>query len=141
MVKIDQIKTYTPVKPARLKAKQADGSFNVHVNTPTEEVQNVTAPQALEAMSQLMQVQEIGERATFRKQCIEHGDQLLDDLNRLQLDILTGDLNENSLKSIVDQIKRTPRRNDDLHLQEILDQIQQRAEIELAKIEMSRRTV
>jgi CRISPR/Cas system-associated endoribonuclease Cas2 len=63
----------------------------------------------------------------------------LNDLNRLQADMLGGDMNQQALEKIVENIKQAPRRNDDPQLQEIIDRIHQRAQIELTKIAMSRR--
>lgn len=139
-MKITEVKPYTPTKIGRARGKSDGESFDVHLNTPTvEEVQRATASQAPEALSQLMQVQEIGEQTISRKKAINHGENLLNDLNRLQADMLGGTMSEQALEKIVQDIKQAPRRNDDPELQEIIDRIHQRAQIELTKIAVTRR--
>ena len=65
---------------------------------------------------------------------IQYGGDLLDHLEELRRDLLLGAIDIDKLGSIAQKIRSHRRQSDDVKLNEIIDEIELRAEVEIAKL-------
>lgn len=120
------------------KAGQADaeGAFRQHIDDG-----GVSSPKAatgttpLAALSNLLAIQEVPDPTTGKKRAILHGTTLLDELKELQIDLVQGWVSEDSLRSLAHMLDQPRPTIDDPGLNQVLDDIELRAAVELAKIE------
>ena len=97
---------------------------------------SVSAPLGAGAVSALLTLQAATEHATerdSRRRAVQYGDDLLDELDNLRLSLLTGNYTLNSLQNLLQRIDQRRLTIDDPHLTELIDEIEMRARIELAK--------
>lgn len=80
-------------------------------------------------LNSLLFLQEVNER----EEAAERGNKILDLLDRLRVSLLTGELGDHHLMSLKSYINISRSKYSDPQLQGILDEIEQRANIELAK--------
>lgn len=125
--------------PASTRATRSASGFSLGQAPAAASPSAATASAAtggVSDVSALMALQGIEGPLEKRRRAIRRGGGLLDRLEELKLALLTGDADETSL----DQLARTLReeRNDDGDegLSALLDQIDLRASVELAKAEM-----
>lgn len=97
-------------------------------------VRSVAPPSGVSAANALLTVQEVGDPLEEKRQAIQHGEDLLDRLDDLRLALLTGSLPRNRLDSIVAMVRDRSQRVTDPALREILQEIELRAAVELAKL-------
>lgn len=88
------------------------------------------------AADSLLAVQEVPDAASGqkRRETRQYGQFLLDRLDDVQLALLTGSMPKDRLAELAQAIRRKRRRSDDPRLNEILDEIELRAEVEIAKL-------
>lgn len=111
-------------------------SFKTHVQgeqvaTPS----GVTASSPLTALSTILAVQETPDSTSERRRAILQGENLLDELAALQMCIIEGSLSEDMLKGVTKLLSRPRPDVDDGELNQVLDEIEVRAAVELAKLE------
>jgi len=87
---------------------------------------------SLDALLALQQVDEPLER---RRRAIRRGGQLLDILERLKLSLLSDELGEGELQALAVAVREQRSATGDPQLEALLDQIETRAAVELAKRE------
>ena len=85
---------------------------------------------SLDALIALQQVDEAGER---RRRAARRGGRLLDLLDRLRLAMLGGEPGEAELKALAEAAREQREATDEPGLEAVLDQIESRAAVELAK--------
>lgn len=140
MVQVDRVRTYG-VNQARQSKKGKDAhTFDIG---DTEEAEATSVPKRTHtvaetgALSVLMQLQEIVGYEETPQTYIAYGEEMLESLDCLHLDILSGGINEATLKKISSLLSSGTPLPTDPQIREVLALIRQRAEVELAKIEMS----
>lgn len=84
----------------------------------------------VDALLALQAVEEPGERGARLK----HGHDMLDMLEDIKLDLLGGQVSTGKLQRLVDSVSRRPRRKGDEKVESVLDEIELRARVELAKL-------
>ena len=105
------------------------------------ETSTAAAPAAvtpLAALSSLLAVQEAPDALSEKKQGLLHGHTLLDELRELQIGLVQGWVPEDSLRSIASMLDRPRPAIDDADLNQVLDDIELRAAVELAKLDRER---
>lgn len=120
------------------KAGQADAgdAFRKHI-----ESEGASSPQApvgaapLAALSSLLAIQEAPDPTTGRKRAVLHGDTLLDELRELQVGLVQGWVSEDKLRGLSRLLDRPRPAIDDSELNQVLDEIELRAAVELAKLD------
>lgn len=118
------------------KAGKADGTFGAMVAGAAQEAQGVSATQSIAKVDALLAVQgtesatERGARSRMR----ERGDRILQQLDRLKLSILGGGLTVGQVIDIADVVASHRETITDPELSSILDEIDLRAQIEIAKM-------
>jgi hypothetical protein len=91
-----------------------------------------TAPAG--AIDGLLAIQASGERIEARKRAIRRGRGLLDGLDRLKIGLLSGAVSQADLLNIRAQLMQQREQADDPGLDDLLAQVDLRAEVELAKL-------
>ena len=107
----------------------------------TDEAPETRAPTAtapLAALGSLLAIQEAPDPTSGKRRAILHGDTLLDELKDLQIGLVQGWIPEGKLRSLAHMLDRPRPAVDDPELTRLLDDIELRAAVELAKIERDR---
>jgi len=103
----------------------------VTTNSPAGEIS--ATPQ----MSGLFALQEVSDDEIVRKKMIKQGENLLDTLENLRRGLLLGNMPMSSLRDIEQKIAAKRAGFNDPKLTAILDEIELRAAVEIAKLEMA----
>jgi hypothetical protein len=104
------------------------------VGTPA----GVTAAAGVNAVSTLealMALQEVGGPLERRRRAVWRADKILDALEGLKIELLEGQLNPAMLESLTRAVREQRSMTDDPRLEDLLDQVETRAVVELAKLE------
>ncbi|ARN84523.1 flagellar assembly protein FliX [Candidatus Nucleicultrix amoebiphila] len=137
MVKIETQYPLRPITAARSKKTQAKGGFSEKIADSGETVSTTPAEvSSVQVPAGVFQIQEVTDLLTSRKQAFQHGEELLNGLDRLRMALLEGSLSENVLKNLVETLQLRQTVVEDSQLEEVLKEIEQRVQIELTKIEM-----
>ena len=116
----------------------ASGDFAAHmVASPTSGPAAVTGATQLGSVEALIALQAGGDatRGGARVE-IERAEDLLDHLDRIRVGILTGSVSSGTLTSIVARLEARRREGVDPRLAAVIDEIELRAKVELAKLSM-----
>ncbi len=133
----------TPAERGRKAGKSARPSdaeaFRKHIS---EDGASATAGPAgsgpLAALGSLLAVQEVPDATSGRRRAARHGDMLLDELKELQIGLVQGWVPEDTLRSLAHMLDRPRPTIDDPDLEMVLDEIELRAAVELAKFDRER---
>jgi len=130
-----------PNRPVRAAAGRRDGkasaggvggSFASALSVGEAPAAPPAAP--LSGVAGLFSLQEIPDATAQRRQALARGDELLDRLDDLRMGLLAGMLDRDKLRDLA-RVVRTARGGiDDPALHAVLDEIELRAEVELAKL-------
>ena len=93
-------------------------------------------PAALPTVDSILAVQEVPDVADGRSRGLlrQHGDDLLNRLDELRLAILAGTVAKDELTELAQKLRQKRQQSDDPKLNEIIDEIELRAEVEIAKL-------
>ena len=91
--------------------------------------------QPVAAVDALLAVQEIGEEEQRRSRARRRGESLLDELDEVRHGLLLGTLPRDRLEALVGLVESERPNITDPGLSEVLDEIELRARVELAKLE------
>jgi len=117
-------------------AKSAGGSnFSEHLSERASggNAPSVAGVGSLGSVDALLSVQEVGDALDSNGKARQRADDILDQLDELRHGLLMGTLNRRQLESLARMVRARRDTVTDPQLAEILDQIELRAEIELAK--------
>lgn len=120
------------------RAKKSQSAFSSHLEAASTSATSQVA--ATSSLSALLSVQEVGDEG--RKKVMVYGQFLLDDLEEVRLKILSGELSKEQLERLKKSLQQRKNQNletTDPHLHAIIEEIEMRAAIELAKMEMAAR--
>jgi hypothetical protein len=95
-----------------------------------------TEAASINSVDSILAVQETDDPSQRRAKRlgIQYGGDLLDHLEELRRDLLLGTADIDKLGSIAQKIRSHRRQSDDVKLNEIIDEIELRAEVEIAKL-------
>ena len=97
-------------------------------------VRSVAPPAGLSGVNGLLTVQEIADPLEEKRRAIQHGEDLLDHLDELRHGLLTGRFPKAGLSRILTMVQDRSPQVTDPALREILQEIELRAAVELAKL-------
>lgn len=99
---------------------------------------SASAPNAVADVSALMALQGVEDVTERRRRAIRRGGGLLDRLEELKLALLSGEAGDGALERLTRSLREDRPVDADAGLNELLDQIDLRAAVELAKADLRR---
>lgn len=101
-----------------------------------EETQTVEAPAAMSGIAALIATQQVGDALDreAKKRLVEYGNDLLDKLEELRHGLLMGAIPKEKLIAMAQMVRSRRDHIPDPHLAELLNEIELRVEVELAKL-------
>jgi hypothetical protein len=113
-------------------ASAAGGGFSV---APESHAQIVAGPGPIAALDSILMLQGMEDSTQGRSKGLAHGEQLLDLLDSVRDGLLAGGIPRATLNKLAVAVTRRHESFSDPRLQDVLDQIELRAHVELAKLE------
>ena len=133
-----EIKSTGRVESAAIRRKTTNGnsggSFSVS-DASESHAQMVSGPGPIAALDSILALQDMGDATDGRSKGLAHGEQLLDILDSLRDGLLAGGIPRSTLNRLAVAVTRRHDVFADPRLQDVLDQIELRAHVELAKLE------
>ena len=123
------------------RSARASGGFSVPSagsGTPTSAATSASAPSGVSNVSALMALQGVEDVTERRRRAIRRGGGLLDRLEELKLALLQGEAGEGALDRLTRTLREERPIDADAGLNSLLDQIDLRAAVELAKADLRR---
>ncbi len=118
----------------------AGGFADLLASSETSETTTTNATSdvaATSALSNLLALQEISEEDVHRRKLMQHGNNMLDSLEKLRRQVLGGAVSQHTLQDISRQLSIHKQTVMDPKLTEIIEDIELRTAVELAKLEMA----
>lgn len=138
-----EIKGTRRVETAAVKRKSqssaADGGFSV--SGGESHAQFVAGPGPIAALDSILMLQGLDDSTQGRSKGLMHGEQLLDLLDAVRDGLLAGGIPRATLNKLAHAVTRRQDGFADPKLQHVLDEIELRAHVELAKLEVLDRRV
>lgn len=100
---------------------------------------SVTAPTGVMGMAALLALQDVGGPLERRRRSVRRAGRILDVLDEVKVALLGGDLSSGELDRLRLAVRDERARTDDANLEAVLDEVELRAAVELAKLEQSHR--
>ena len=121
------------------KAAQADGSFEDFIAAGVSKASGVSATQAIINVDSLLAVQGAGDagQGKARKQARQRASSILNELDKIRVAMLGGTLTIGHMIDIADVVASHRDRIMDPALTAIMDEIDLRAQVELAKMRVA----
>jgi hypothetical protein len=131
-----------PVRPSTQRRDDrgvaTDRSFASVLGSDPAVTVATQAAQTLQTVAGLLSLQEVQDAATGRRRrAVARGEKLLDALDELRLGMLTGAMSREQMTLLARLAQEGAATVDDPHLAEILAEIELRAAVELAKLEVA----
>ncbi|MFN0264136.1 flagellar assembly protein FliX [Tepidamorphus sp. 3E244] len=133
-MRIESSQRIAATSPSRRRSGSSDGGgFSVSGGEEKAATQKTSAATSLAGIDALMMLQEVDERGERKRRALKRGHDLLDLLESVKLDLIAGIDNPAALTRLGDLVRRHRQLADDPQLASILDEIELRAAVELAK--------
>ena len=121
------------------KTSSADGTFSSFLEETSDvsTSSSVGAAASIGGLEALLAAQTVGDAmqdSGKKRRAAAHGNDLLDKLEDLRADLLTGAVSKNKLIELAQALRTRRETGLDERLNQILDEIELRAEVELAKL-------
>lgn len=133
-----EIKGTGRVETSAIKRKAAAGSaaasFSIS-DAADSHAQFVAGPGPIAALDSILMLQGMEDSTQGRSRGLQHGEQLLDLLDAVRDGLLTGSIPRATLNKLAHTVTRRQDGFADPKLQAVLDEIELRAHVELAKLE------
>ncbi|HYE49299.1 MAG TPA: flagellar assembly protein FliX [Azospirillaceae bacterium] len=125
------------LRPGQVRKAPRSGSgsdFLSHIQGEGDQAKGVGAPQTAMAVSPLIALQEVDDSLAGRRKARQRAEDILDRLDELRMGILMGAFPREKLVELVRIVQARRQGVDDPRLQEVLDEIDLRAQVEIAKL-------
>ena len=128
-----------PVSPARLKRTEKRGktggsAFTSHLASGTPAGGGAEAPGPVTSVASLLALQEVPDAATGRSKGLARGEDMLDRLDDIRHGLLMGQIDVGDLETLAHAVHKQRAEVKDPKLASVLDEIELRAAVELAKL-------
>jgi hypothetical protein len=131
-----------PTAVRRKAATTASGSGGFTIAEPSESPASlVSEPGPIVSLDSILMLQGMEDSTNGRSQGLAHGEQLLELLDSVRDGLLAGGIPRATLNRLAMAVTRRHDMFADPKLQDVLDQIELRAQVELAKLEQSDKRV
>lgn len=137
-----QIQSKSIKKTSKQREAGSSGfSSKLSASDEADAPQNIGGAAPLTHLDALLSLQEVPDATDGRSKGLARANEMLDMLEEVRKGILLGAISESSLRNLADMARRQRENSDssiqnDERLREILDDIELRAEVELAKLGM-----
>ena len=132
-----RINTSAPAKVSGGTSKGAEFSRMVESQSGPAAASAVESAAPLSSVSALLGLQEVDDVTERRSRAKKRASNLLDQLDDIRNCLLMGEMPPHQLTALRDRIAREKVDVDDPALKDLLDEIELRAEVELAKLEQA----
>lgn len=122
-------------KVAKGTTSPSSSSFSVSTSEEPH-AQVVSGPGPIAALDSILALQGMDDSTDGRSKGLKHGEQLLDMLDQVRDGLLAGGIPRATLNRLAAAVTRRHDQFADPRLQSVLDEIELRAHVELAKLEM-----
>ncbi len=119
----------------KTKEKASGGNFAGLVSGAAEEATATSSLAAVNPLGSLLALQEVDSDQESRSKVLKRGGDILDNLDEIRMGLLTGELPQSTLQNLENLIKTWRENIDDPELVTIIDEIELRSAVELAKRE------
>ncbi|MCZ4280497.1 flagellar assembly protein FliX [Kiloniella laminariae] len=136
-MKIQTGSSVTSTSGARSKKKtgSASGSFSEALETGSDDAPvSARGVSGTSSLGGLLSIQEVPDALTGRQKAKRHAENILDELDELRIGLLLGTIPIRRLERIESLVAKRREEVDDPRLLEILNEIEVRAAVELAKL-------
>ena len=124
---------YAPSRPAA-------GGFSLAgapATADTAPMARTAGPTGVASLDVLLALQEVGGPLERRRKAVRRAGRILDVLDEVKLALLDGGLPPASLERLIAAIREERSGTEDRRLEDLLDEIETRAAVEMAKLEMA----
>jgi hypothetical protein len=118
----------------------SDGTFKAADAGEPQRAQIVSGPGPIMAVETILTLQSLDDSTDGRSKGLVHGEELLDMLDQVRDGLLAGAIPRTTLNRLASAVSRRQESFADARLQTVLDEIDLRARVELAKLEQSDRS-
>ncbi len=125
----------TSVRRVSKGTAQTSGGFSVSTSEEPH-AQVVSGPGPIAALDSILALQGMDDSTDGRSKGLKHGEALLDMLDQVRDGLLAGGIPRATLNRLAAAVTRRHEQFADPRLQTVLDEIELRAHVELAKLEM-----
>lgn len=118
-------------------ARKAEGgpAFELGGTVKPQEARAASAAQSVAGLDALLALQMVDDPLAGRRRGVRRGRAMLDALDELKLSLLAGRLPARDLARLLAAVEGRERDSEDPRLESLLDEIELRARVELAKLE------
>ena len=120
------------------RPQSAAGGFSPITTQATSETSITSHVSGVNSLEALIALQEVGGPLERRRKAVSRAGLILDTLEELKVDMLDGTIAPQSAQKLVRLAREQRSLTDDPRLESLLDEIETRAAVELAKLEMGR---
>lgn len=113
------------------------GTFSVSDTADAPRGQVVSGPGPIAAVDNILMLQGVDEFLSGRSKHLAHGEDLLEMLDEVRDGLLSGGIPRRTLNKLASAVSRRQEGFADPKLQNVLDEIELRARVELAKLEQA----
>ena len=118
----------------------SDSAFKVSDTAEQPRAPTVAAPGAIASVESILTLQNIDDSTSGRSKGLAHGERLLDMLDEVRDGLLAGGIPRATLNRLATAVSKRQEGFADPKLQSVLDEIELRARVELAKLEQADQT-
>jgi len=136
-MKISNIGNNTSIAKKGNSKKTTESSFASHLSS-SDEASNTTSTPEVSAtipVNSLFALQEVGDEQSSRKKEISRGFDMVEYLDEIRVGLLTGEVPISVLNNLDSLVKQWRESDYDTDLEEIINEIELRAAVEIAKLE------
>ena len=137
-MKINGSSPIGPSGPSRSTARTASGGFRLPQTADSGAVGTTAralGPTGIGSIDALMALQAVGGPLERRRRAVRRADKILDVLDEVKISLLEGEVPASALGNLVKAVQQTRDSTDDPGLESVLNEIETRAAVEIAKLE------
>jgi hypothetical protein len=137
-MKINGSSPIGPATPSRASQRSSGNGFRLPETSEAEEagtVARASVSTGIGSIDALMALQSVGGPLERRRRAVRRAGKILDVLDEVKISLLEGDVPASALGNLVQAVHQTRDSTDDPGLEALLNEIETRAAVEIAKLE------